>query len=173
MSQPRTVKLGDLSVSLQGTLPEVGSAAPDFALVADSLEGRSLSDYAGKAKVVSVFPSVDTPTCAVAARAFNGRASSLGDAVVLCVSKDLPFASSRFCAAEGLENVTFLSAFRDGDFAGNYGVGIADGPLAGLLARAVFVLDRDNRVVHAQLVGDIKQEPDYDAALEALKGIAA
>lgn len=173
MPHPYSVKFGDSKASLLGRPPEVGADAPDFALTSVDLETRSLSDYFGKAKVLNIFPSVDTPTCATAARTFNKLAASLEGAVVLCVSKDLPFAASRFCAAEGLENVAFLSAHNGRDFDRDYGVGIASSPLSGLLARAVFVLDRGNRVVHAQIVEDIKDEPDYDAAMEALRKAAA
>ena len=128
----------------------------------------SLGDFAGKSVVLNIFPSIDTPTCANSVRAFNERAAALADAAVLCVSADLPFAAGRFCGAEGIENVSCASTFRSPDFYDAYGVQIADGPLAGLCARAVVVIDADGNVAHSQLVNPITDEPDYDAALSAL-----
>ncbi|MGC8808351.1 MAG: thiol peroxidase, partial [Thiomonas sp.] len=132
------------------------------------LADRTLADYAGKRKVLNIFPSIDTPTCAQSVRAFNARASEKPDTVVLCISADLPFAQARFCGAEGLDKVVNLSEMRDRSFAQAYGVGIAGGPLTGLCARAVVVLDRDNTVLHTELVSEIAHEPNYDAALAVL-----
>ena len=162
------VTFGGAAVRLCGALPNVGEAAPDFQLANGALADVSLADFAGKRKILSVNPSLDTGTCAASAREFNRRAAALEDVVILNISMDLPFAAKRFCEAEGLANVIALSAFRAPAFAADYGVGIMDGPLRGLLARAVLVLDGDNVVGYAQLVGEIKTEPDYDAALAAV-----
>lgn len=150
-----------------GELPEVGSSAPEFSLVGSDLSEVTKESLAGKKVVLNIFPSVDTPTCASSVRAFNEKAGGRGDTVVLCVSEDLPFAAGRFCGAEGIENVKTGSAFRS-DFAQDYGVQLQDGPLTGLTARSVVVLDVDGNVVYNQLVGEIADEPDYDAALAAL-----
>ena len=150
-----------------GDLPEVGSSAPDFTLVGTDLGEVTKESLAGKKVVLNIFPSVDTPTCAQSIRAFNEKAADRDDTVVLCVSEDLPFAAGRFCGAEGIENVKTGSAFRS-DFAKDYGVRLQDGPLAGLTARSVVVLDAEGNVVYNQLVGEIADEPDYDAALAAL-----
>ena len=163
-----TVTLKGNPIRTNGELPAVGSRAPDFRLVGKDLADLSLSAWAGKKKVLNIVPSLDTPVCATSARKFNERAAGRGDAVVLVVSADLPFAAGRFCAAEGIENVATLSMMRSKDFARDYGVLVTDGPLAGLAARAVVVLDASDRVVHRQLVPEITQEPDYDAALAAL-----
>jgi thioredoxin-dependent peroxiredoxin len=164
-----TVTLGGNAVTVAGNLPKVGDTAPDFKLVAGSLKDKTLADFAGKRKVLNIVPSLDTPTCATSARKFNEAAASLNNTQVLVISADLPFAQGRFCTAEGLKNVFALSTFRDAAFKKNYGVEIVDGPLAGVAARAVIVLDENNKVLHAQLVPEIKDEPDYDAALAALK----
>ena len=150
-----------------GNLPSVGSDAPDFNLANKDLADVSLTDFAGQKKVLSILPSVDTPTCATSTRKFNEHASSLDNVSVLVISADLPFAQARFCGAEGLENVHTLSTFRS-DFANDYGINITDGPLAGVTGRAVVVIDENNTVVHSQLVGEIADEPDYQAALDAL-----
>jgi len=155
-------------VHTSGTLPPKGERAPDFELVRSDLSTATLARYEGKAKVLNIFPSIDTSVCAASVRAFHEQASATPGVVVLDISADLPFASSRFCAAEGLENVETLSTFRS-RFGDDYGVRMTDGPLAGLLARAVVVLDRDNRVVYSQLVPEIAQEPDYEAALAAVR----
>jgi len=155
-------------ISVNGRFPAVGSAAPAFALVAGDLSDATLSSFAGKRKVLNIFPSVDTPTCAASVRHFNESASKLDNAVVLCISADLPFAQARFCGAEGLRNVVNLSLMRGRQFLDDYGVAIAQGPLAGLAARAVVVLDDHDKVIHAELVGEIAHEPNYDAALKAL-----
>ncbi len=163
-----TVKLGDTPVSVQGSLPVKGQQAPAFSLVNKDLADVTLADFQGKRKILNIFPSIDTQTCAMSVRRFNQLASIEPDAVVLCISADLPFAQSRFCGAEGLDNVVTLSTMRGRAFLRNYGVELSSGPLVGLAARAVVVLDRENKVLHAQLVPDIKDEPDYDAALAAL-----
>ena len=164
-----TVTLKGNPIHTNGELPEVGASAPDFKLVTKELKDVSLADWAGKKKVLNIVPSLDTAVCATSTRKFNEKAGSRSDAVVLVVSADLPFASGRFCAAEGLANVVPLSLMRSKAFAKDYGVLITDGPPAGLTARAVVVLDAANRVVHRQLVPEIAEEPDYDAALAALR----
>ncbi len=151
-----------------GELPSVGAAAPGFSLTGDGLAPVSLGDFAGQRVVLNIFPSIDTPTCATSVRAFNERAASLDNTSVLCVSVDLPFAAARFCGDEGIENVSCASTFRSPDFYDAYGVQIADGPLAGLCARAVVVIDESGNVAHTELVNPISDEPDYDAALSAL-----
>ncbi|BEV73230.1 MULTISPECIES: thiol peroxidase [unclassified Paludibacterium] len=163
-----TVTLKGNPVEVAGSLPAKGQAAPDFSLTAADLSDVSLAAFAGKKKILNIFPSVDTPTCATSVRKFNQQASDRADTVVLCISADLPFAQQRFCGAEGLENVKNLSTFRHPEFLQNYGVKLAQGPLAGLCARAVVVLDADNRVLHAELVSEIANEPDYAAALAVL-----
>lgn len=154
-------------VQVNGTLPAVGQTAPAFSLAAADLSDKTSADFADKRKVLNIFPSVDTGVCAQSVRQFNQRASSLDNAVVLCISADLPFAQARFCGAEGLDKVVTLSSFRS-SFAQDYGVALADSPLRGLTARAVVVLDEADKVLHVQLVGEIGDEPDYDAALDVL-----
>ena len=154
-------------VEVGGSFLQAGQAAPEFRLVAGDLSEKSLTDFAGKRKVLNIFPSVDTGVCAASVRKFNEKAASLANTAVLCVSQDLPFAQSRFCGAEGIENVVMLSAFRS-PFAQDYGVALAGGPLAGLTARAVVVLDENNQVLYSELVPEIAQEPDYNSALAAL-----
>jgi thiol peroxidase len=151
-----------------GDLPAVGAAAPDFELTGTDLGAVTRADLKGKRAILNIFPSLDTDVCAMSVRRFNEEAAGLDDTTVLCVSQDLPFAHKRFCAAEGIENVVSASDFRTGDFGRAYGVRIADGPLAGLLARSVIVLDGDGTVLHSQLVPETTEEPDYDAALKAL-----
>jgi thiol peroxidase len=153
--------------STNGELPAVGASAPSFSLVGSDLSEITADAFAGKKVVLNIFPSIDTPTCAASVRAFNERAAGRDDTVVLCVSEDLPFAAGRFCGAEGIENVKTGSGFR-GSFTDDYGVRLQDGPLAGLAARAVVVLDETGTVTYTQLVGEIADEPDYDAALAAL-----
>ena len=154
-------------VEVGGSFLQAGQTAPEFRLVAGDLSEKSLADFAGKRKVLNIFPSVDTGVCAASVRKFNEKAASLANTTVLCVSQDLPFAQSRFCGAEGIENVVMLSAFRS-PFAQDYGVALVGGPLAGLTARAVVVLDENNQVVYSQLVPEITEEPDYEAVLAAL-----
>ncbi|MGD8317661.1 MAG: thiol peroxidase, partial [Myxococcales bacterium] len=153
-------------VHTNGDLPATGSSAPDFQLLGIDLAPKTLADFAGKKKILTINPSYDTPVCQAAARTFNQRAADIDDVVVLVISADLPFAQKRFCVAEGLDDVVPLSTFRS-DFLKHYGLELVDGPLEGLAARAIVVLDADNRVVHTELVPDIAQEPDYDAALAA------
>lgn len=164
-----TVTLAGNPIEVSGNFPRKGQAAPPFALVGKDLAAVTLASFGSKRKILNVFPSIDTPTCATSVRKFNQTANDLPDTVVLCISADLPFAQNRFCGAEGLANVITLSTLRGREFLENYGVAIASGPLAGLAARAVIVLDGDNRVLHAQMVPEIKQEPDYTAALAALR----
>ncbi len=155
-------------VTTNAELPEVGSVAPGFSLTKNDLSPASLEDYKGKKVVLNIFPSIDTGTCAASVRHFNKASSQLENTVVLCISKDLPFAQARFCGAEGLENVTTLSDFRSDDFAKDYGIEMVDGPLKKLDARAVVVLDALGKVAYTELVPEIVDEPDYDAALQAL-----
>ena len=152
-----------------GDLPTVGQQAPDFTITGADLGDIALHDLAGKRVVLNIFPSLDTSVCATSVRKFNKLAASLPDTVVVAVSKDLPFAHARFCTTEGIENVVPASDFRASGFDGAYGVLMADGPLAGLLARAVVVIDKAGKVVYTQLVPEITEEPDYDAAVEAVK----
>ena len=155
-------------VQVDGQLPQAGQQAPAFSLVAKDLSDVTLASLAGKRKVLNIFPSIDTPTCATSVRKFNAEAGKLANTVVLCVSADLPFAQKRFCGAEGLDQVVSLSALRGREFLQDYGVAIAEGPLAGLAARAVVVLDEHDKVLHSQLVAEIGSEPDYAAALAVL-----
>ncbi len=152
-------------INTVGELPAVGSPAPAFKLTGSDLGAVSSEQYHGKPVVLNIFPSVDTPVCATSVRTFNERAAASGAAVV-CVSKDLPFAFARFCGADGIENVKTASAFRD-SFGDDYGVTITDGPMAGLLARAIVVIGADGNVAYTELVPEIAQEPNYDAALAA------
>jgi thioredoxin-dependent peroxiredoxin len=164
-----SVTLKGNPVSIAGNLPQVGQTAPDFQLADAKRNLQSLDAYAGKRKVLNIFPSIDTPTCAMSVRTFNQKASSMDNTVVLCISADLPFAQSRFCGAEGIENAVTLSTFRDtAKFATDYGVFMTDSSLAGLTARAVVVLDENNHVLHSELVSEIANEPNYDAALAVL-----
>lgn len=151
-----------------GDLPAVGSAAPEFTLVGGDLSDVTLGNYAGKKKLLNIVPSLDTPTCATSTRKFNTAMADKSDAVAIVVSADLPFAQGRFCGAEGIENVITASMMRSKSFAKDYGMLITDGPLAGLTGRAVVVMDENNQVVYTQLVPEITEEPDYDAALAAL-----
>ena len=155
-------------VTLAGDLPAVGSTAPDLRLTAGNLSDVTLADYAGKKKLLNIVPSLDTGVCAASTKKFNESMAGRDDAVALVISADLPFASSRFCSAEGITNVINLSMMRSRNFGKDYGVLIQDGPLAGITARAVVVLDADNKVLYTQLVPEITQEPDYDSALAAL-----
>ena len=163
-----TVTLGGKPINLAGQFPQQGQSAAAFSLVAADLSNKTLKDFAGKRKVLNIVPSLDTPTCATSTRKFNERASNLANTVVLVISADLPFAMNRFCTTEGLKNVVSLSTMRGREFMAAYGVEILDGPLAGVTARAVVVLDENDKVIHAELVPEIKQEPNYDAALAAL-----
>lgn len=160
-------RLGDI-VHLSGDLPAVGSSAPDFRLTRADLSDVGLAEFAGRRKVLNILPSLDTPTCAMSARRFNERAAGLDNTVVLVVSADLPFAQKRFCETEGIERLEALSMMRDKRFGEDYGVLMTDGPMAGICARAVVVIDERDRIAYTQLVPEIRQEPDYDAALAAL-----
>lgn len=163
-----TVTLGGNAVGVLGDFAQAGDTLADFALVSADLSDVRLADFAGKRKVLNIFPSIDTGVCAQSVRTFNEKASQLENTVVLCISNDLPFAQARFCGAEGLSNVKTLSGFRNTEFAKAWGVLLADSPLAQLTARAVIVLDENNRVLYSQLVPEIKEEPDYAAALAVL-----
>lgn len=162
-----TVTLKGNPFKTSGDLPTNGSQAPNFTLVKTDLSEVSLGDFKGKRVVLNIFPSIDTPTCAQSVREFNAKASSLDNTEVVCVSEDLPFALARFCGAEGLDQVTPASAFRS-KFAEDYGVRMVEGPLTGLDARAVVVIDESGKVAYSQLVAEVSEEPDYDAALKAL-----
>lgn len=163
-----TVTLGGNAVTVAGNFPQAGAAAPAFTLVKNDLSEFSLQDVRGKKVVLNIFPSLDTAVCATSVRKFNELAAKMDNTVVLAISKDLPFAQARFCTTEGIENVEVLSAFRNTDFGKDYGVALEDGPLAGLFARAVVVLDETGKVVYGELVPEITTEPNYDQALKAL-----
>ena len=163
------VTLGGEPITLFGVFPQVGQTAPAFTLVDKDLKDVSLKDFAGKRKILNIVPSLDTGVCAASARKFNEAVDKLENTIVLLISADLPFAMARFCGAEGLNNITNLSLMRGRDFMRNYGVKIADSALSGVTARAVLVLDEHDRVLHGELVSEIKQEPNYEAALAALK----
>lgn len=152
-----------------GNLPEVDTKAPTFRLTRSDLSDAALEDFAGKTIVLNIFPSIDTDVCATSVRRFNEEAAKLKDTVVLCISADLPFAHQRFCETQGLNDVISLSVFRSADFGKDYGVTITSGPLAGLLSRAVVIIDKNGKVAYTQQVPEIVEEPDYDAALQSLK----
>jgi len=164
-----TITLQGNPIQTIGSLPAVGSKAPDFLLTAADLSDSNLSKFAGKRVVLNIFPSVDTGVCAASVRKFNAEVEKLENTVVLCISADLPFALSRFCGAEGLSNVVTLSELRNRDFGNNYGVRIVDGPLAGLLSRSVVVLDETGKVIYTEQVPEIVQEPDYSPVVDLLK----
>lgn len=154
-----------------GNIPATGTQAPAFTLTGADLSDIKLDDFKGKRVVLNIFPSLDTPVCAMSVRRFNKEAAELENTRVICVSMDLPFAMSRFCTTEGIENLIVASAFRSADFAKNYGLQMVDGPLAGLLARAVIVTDTDGKVIFSDLVDEITHEPDYKGAVSVLKNI--
>jgi len=164
-----TIKFQGKDLNTSGELPAVGSQAPDFSLVSSRLKNVSLASYAGKRKVLSIVPSLDTPTCAASTRLFNQKADAMDNTVVLVISADLPFAQVRFCESEGLKDVIALSTFRS-DFAKKYGVEITDTVLAGLTARAVIVIDESDKVIYNELVAEVAEEPNYDKVLDVLKG---
>jgi thioredoxin-dependent peroxiredoxin len=164
-----TITLKGNELKTSGELPAVGSNAPSFKLVKNDLSALSLDDLKGKKAVLNIFPSLDTDVCAASVRQFNAAAGKLDNTVVVCISKDLPFANKRFCTTEGLENVVTASDFRDGSFGLAYGLTIAEGPLEGLHSRAVVVVNEEGKVVYNEQVPEIVQEPDYEAALNALK----
>lgn len=157
-------------VQTSGSVPKVGTQAPDFNLTKSDLSSATLAEFKGKKLVLNIFPSLDTPVCASSVRRFNEVAAKLKDAAVLCISRDLPFAQNRFCAAEGLKNVITASEYKDSKFSDAYGVRIVDGPLAGLLSRAIVVVDASGKVTYTEQVPEIAQEPDYAKALAALNG---
>ncbi len=161
-----TLKGNEINTS--GELPAVGSQAPDFTLTKTDLSDISLNDLKGKRVILNIFPSIDTDVCAASVRHFNADANALENTAILCVSQDLPFAHARFCGAEGLENVDSVSELRNNSFGDNYGVKIVDGPLAGLLSRAIVVLDENGKVIYNEQVPEIVQEPNYEAALNSL-----
>jgi thiol peroxidase len=163
-----TVTLKGNNINTLGTLPQKGNKAPEFNLTKNDLSGVTLSDYAGSRVVLNIFPSVDTGTCAQSVRQFNTEAAELDNTIVLCVSKDLPFAQARFCGAEGIENVEMLSDFKDGNFGKSYNLEFTDGPLAPLHSRAVVVVDQEGTVLYSEQVPEIVDEPNYKAALESL-----
>ena len=163
-----TITLGGNPINTSGSLPAVGSKAPDFNLVKNDLSTTTLADFAGSKLVLNIFPSIDTGTCATSVRTFNAKASALENTKVLCISRDLPFAQKRFCGAEGLENVINLSDFKEGSFGKQYGLTIVDGPLAGLHSRVVIIVDENGVVKYTEQVSEIADEPNYDAALAAL-----
>lgn len=155
-------------IQIAGTFPQAGQKAKPFSLVGADLADVTLNSFAGNRKVLNIFPSIDTPTCATSVRKFNAQANDLANTVVLCISADLPFAQKRFCGAEGLDNVVNLSTMRGREFLNDYGVLIVDGPLAGVAARAVVVLNERDEVLHSELIPEIGSEPDYEAAIAAL-----
>ena len=163
-----SITLGGNPIHTSGELPTVGTKMADFKLINNDLSVVSLSDFAGKKLVLNIFPSIDTGTCATSVRKFNETAANLANTKVLCISRDLPFAQKRFCGAEGLENVVNLSDFQTGAFGKTNGLEITDGPLAGLHSRAIIVLDENGIVTHTEQVGEIADEPNYEAALAAL-----
>ena len=163
-----TITLGGNPVNTIGELPKTGTQAIDLKLVREDLSEATLNDFAGSRLILNIFPSIDTGTCAASVRNFNKLASELTNTKVLCISRDLPFAQKRFCGAEGIENVINLSDFKDGSFGKNYGVEIIDGKLAGLHSRAIVVIDENGTIKHTELVGEIANEPNYDAALAVL-----
>ena len=163
-----TVTLKGNEINTSGTLPSVGSDAPEFNLTKGDLSAARLSDYRGKKVVLNVFHSIDTGTCANSVRQFNTEAAELDNTVVLCISRDLPFAMNRFCGAEGIDNVETLSDFRDGNFGKSYGLEYIDGPIQGLLSRVIVVIDENGKVLYTEQVQETVEEPNYKAALEAL-----
>jgi len=163
-------KLGPNDAYTVGELPAIGSSAVDFTLTATNMKDVHLKDFAGKNVVLNIFPSVDTSTCATSVREFNKRAATLENTVVLCISKDLPFAQKRFCGAEGIDRVITLSDFRNNGFGKTYGVELTTSSFAGLFARSVVVIDASGKVTYTELVPQIGQEPDYEAALRAIPG---
>ncbi|WP_264563809.1 thiol peroxidase [Flavobacterium sp. N3904] len=163
-----SITLGGNPIHTSGELPKVGSKLADFKLIQNDLSVADLSTFAGKKLVLNIFPSIDTGTCATSVRKFNESASNLANTTVLCISRDLPFAQKRFCGAEGLENVVNLSDFQEGTFGKTNGLNIVDGPLAGLHSRVIIVVDENGIVTHTEQVGEIANEPNYEAALAAL-----
>ena len=162
------ITLGGNPIHTLGELPAVGTKAPDFSLTANDLSVKRLTDFSGKKVILNIFPSLDTSTCATSVRKFNEKASSLNNTVVICVSRDLPFAQSRFCGAEGLKNVITLSDFANGSFGKDYALEIIDGPMAYLHSRAIVVIDENGTISYTEQVGEIADEPNYEAAISSL-----
>lgn len=162
------ITLGGNPIETSGNLPKIGEKAPDFKLTAVDLTQKTLSDYAGKNLVLNIFPSIDTGTCAASVRTFNTKAANLDNTTVVCVSRDLPFAQKRFCGAEGIENVAMLSDFATGSFGKDYALEITNGPLANLHSRAIVIINTQGEVIYTEQVGEIADEPNYEAALKAL-----
>jgi thioredoxin-dependent peroxiredoxin len=162
------LRVGEIPVHTNGDVPAAGKPAPDFTLTGNKLNDVSLKDFAGRSVVLNIFPSIDTSTCAQSVREFNRRAAALSRTVVLCIAKDLPYAMRRFCAAEGIERVITLSDFRSREFGDNYHVEMVDGPMRGLFARVVIVIDEYGVIKYTEVVPVIGQEPDYEAALDAV-----
>jgi thiol peroxidase len=162
------ITLGGNAINTSGNIPSPGDSASNFSLTTVDMTAANLETYSGKRKILNIFPSIDTGVCATSVRTFNAQAASIENAVVLCISRDLPFAQKRFCGAEGISNVIMLSDFIDGSFGKSYGVEIIDGKFTGLHARAIVVLDEKNKVLHSELVPEIAQEPNYNAALAVL-----
>jgi thiol peroxidase len=163
-----TITLGGNPINTSGELPKIGSQLADFKLIKTDLSIATLADYSGKKVIFNIFPSIDTGTCAASVRKFNTTAANLNNTVVLCISRDLPFAQKRFCGAEGIENVENLSDFKDGSFGKNNGLEITDGVLAGLHSRVVIVIDEKGTILHTEQVNEIADEPNYEAALAVL-----
>ena len=163
-----TITLKGNSIETIGNLPKIGSKAPNFSLVATDLSHKTLTDYSGKKVILNIFPSIDTSTCATSVRTFNKKAATIENTIVICVSRDLPFAQTRFCGAEGIENVQVLSDFATGNFGKEYGLEITTGPLAHLHSRAVVLIDEQGNVSYTEQVSDIVDEPNYEAALKAI-----
>ncbi|MDP3113829.1 MAG: thiol peroxidase [Candidatus Cloacimonadaceae bacterium] len=163
------IKLKGNPINTSGNLPRIGTKAKDFMLTGLDLADKKLADFKGKKILMNIFPSIDTGVCAMSVRKFNAEAAKAKTTVILGISRDLPFALGRFCGAEGIDKVITLSEMRDRSFGKNYGLEIIDGPMAGLLARAVIIINEDGKVIYRELVEDIVQEPDYKAALKALK----
>jgi len=164
-----TITLKGNEIQTSGDLPNIGTKASDFTLVAGDLSKKSLSDFTGSKLILNIFPSIDTGTCATSVRTFNKTAASLENTKVLCISRDLPFAQGRFCGAEGIKNVVMLSDFISGEFGNSYGLNIINGPLEGLNSRCIVVIDENGTIIHTEQVSETVDEPNYDAALNALK----
>ncbi|HCQ28789.1 MAG TPA: thiol peroxidase [Flavobacteriales bacterium] len=164
-----TITLKGNEIHTIGNLPEIGSKAKDFILRATDLSKKSMNDFSGKKLLLNIFPSIDTGTCAASVRNFNKQASNIENTVVLCISRDLPFAQARFCGAEGIDNVVMLSDFNTGQFGKDYGLEIIDGPLEGLHSRCVIVIDENGKIIYTEQVAEIAYEPNYEKALDALK----
>lgn len=163
-----TITLQGNNIHTSGNLPKKGEKAPDFKLTGTELSTKTLKDFKGHNLILNIFPSIDTGVCATSVRTFNKKASQLDNTKVLCISRDLPFAHSRFCGAEGLDNVVSLSDFKDGSFGKDYGLEITDGPFAGLHSRCIIVVDPEGIIIHTEQVPEIAQEPNYDAAINSL-----